>query len=211
MLDDDTLLLILSDHGAKAMRGCFCLNEWLIRHGYLVLKERPTRVMRLAEADVDWSRTTAWGWGGYYARLFLNVKGRESQGRIAPHEIDRVRTILLRELEGVTTPDGEPLGITVINPNGKPGASDLMLYFGNLSWRSAGTIGHGRLFLSENDTGPDDAVHSKSGVFLLYDPKRTWGSRLDNGLGLTDIAPTILRLLDLPVPIGMSGTPLEVR
>ena len=209
-LDDDTLLLILSDHGAKAMQGCFCLNEWLIERGYLVLKERPTRVTKLEQASVDWAKTRAWGWGGYYARLFLNVKGREPQGCIAPQEVDHVRTKLLQELEAVTTPDGKPLGITVINPNGSKGASDLMLYFGDLSWRSAGTIGHGRLFLDENDTGPDDAVHSKHGVFLLYDPKRTWGTRLTNGFGLTDVAPTILRLLDQPIPAEMTGQPLEV-
>jgi predicted AlkP superfamily phosphohydrolase/phosphomutase len=210
MLDDDTLLLILSDHGAKAMQGAFCLNEWLIERGYLVLKERPTKVMKLEQAEVDWAHTRAWGWGGYYARLFLNVKGREPQGCVAPQEVERVRTKLLQELGTVTTPDGKPLGVTVINPNGSKGASDLMLYFGDLAWRSAGTIGHGRLFLDENDTGPDDAVHSKSGVFLLYDPKRTWGSRLSNGLSLPDVAPTILRLLDLPIPKEMTGKPLEV-
>ena len=240
LLDDDTLLLILSDHGAKAMQGCFCLNEWLIERGYLVLKESPTRVVKLEQASVDWAKTVAWGWGGYYARLFLNVTGRESQGCVAPQDVERVRTKLLQDLEAVTTPDGQPLGITAINPttsnlaakrqprplgrgvafgdagggginpNGSRGASDLMLYFGDLSWRSAGTIGHGRLFLDENDTGPDDAVHSQYGVFLLYDPKRTWGTRLTNGFGLTDVAPTILRLLDLPVPHEMVGKPLEV-
>ena len=211
LLDDDTLLLILSDHGAKAMKGAFCLNEWLIEHGYLVLKARPTQVTKLEKADVDWSRTTAWGWGGYYARLFLNVKGREPQGRISPQEVERVRTKLLQELEAVVTPDGKLLGITVINPDGSRGASDLMLYFGDLAWRSAGTIGHGRVFLDENDTGPDDAVHSKSGVFLLYDPRQTWGNHLTNGFGLTDVAPTILRLLDKPIPEDMVGKPLEVH
>lgn len=217
LLDDDTLLLILSDHGAKAMQGAFCLNEWLIERGYLVVKEYPTKMTKIEQAAVDWGKTIAWGWGGYYARLFLNVKGREPQGCVAPQEVDRVRTKLLQELEAVTTPDGKPLGITVINPavggvnlNGSKGASDLMLYFGDLAWRSAGTIGHGRLFLDENDTGPDDAVHSKDGIFLLYDPKRTWGTRLTNGFGLTDVAPTILRLLDLPLPQNLAGTPLEV-
>jgi predicted AlkP superfamily phosphohydrolase/phosphomutase len=235
LLDDDTRLLLLSDHGAKAMQGCFCLNEWLIERGYLTLTERPARVMKLEQAAVDWSRTVAWGWGGYYARLFLNVKGREPQGCVAPEDVERIRTKLLQELEAVTTPDGRPLGITVINPalkggvnpSGSQGASDLMLYFGDLSWRSAGTIGHGRLFLDENDTGPDDAVHSRHGIFLLYDPKRTWGTRLPaprssgssgsarqagltNGFGLPDVAPTILRLLDLPIPSEMAGTPLEV-
>jgi len=210
MIDDDTLLMILSDHGAKAMQGAFCLNEWLIKEGYLVLKKSPSHIVRLEEANVDWARTIAWGWGGYYARLFLNVKGREAQGCVAPHEKDKVREKLLRDLNAVQTPDGEPLGITVINPANTDGATDLMLYFGDLSWRSAGTIGHGKIFLDRNDTGPDDAVHSKSGVFLLYDPKHTWGTRLDNGLDLIDVAPTILNLMDIPRVDGLKGKALDL-
>ena len=210
MCDDDTILVLLSDHGAKAMQGAFCLNEWLIERGYLVLKSRPSQVTKCEQADVDWSQTVAWGWGGYYARLFLNVKGREPQGAVAPQDVDRMRTKLLQELEQVTTPDGKPLGVTVINANGSKGSSDLMLYFGDLAWRSAGTIGHGRIFLDENDTGPDDAVHSQYGVFCLYDPKRTWGTPLNNGLSLTHVTPTVLRLLDLPIPQELSGKPLEV-
>jgi predicted AlkP superfamily phosphohydrolase/phosphomutase len=210
LFDDDTCLMLLSDHGAKAMQGAFCLNEWLIEKGYLVLKSKPSKVTRLEQADVDWSKTVAWGWGGYYARLFLNVRGREPQGCIAPQEVEKVRSRLLQELEATQRPDGLPLGVTVINPTGSQGASDLMLYFGDLSWRSAGTIGHHRLFLDENDTGPDDAVHSKYGIFLFYDPKQSLGNRLSNGCGLTNVAPTILRLLDLPIPKEMTGKPIEV-
>ena len=31
---------------------------------------------------------------------------------------------------------------------------DLMVYFDDLNWRSAGTVGHDSLYLFENDTGP---------------------------------------------------------
>jgi len=210
LLDDDTLLLILSDHGAKSMHGVFCVNEWLIERGYLVLRRASERPMPLEQADVDWAQTIAWAWGGYYARLFLNIRGREPDGCLAPQDAERIKNRLLQELAAVITPLGRPLGVTTIQVEPGQAAADLMLYFGNLSWRAAGTIGHGRLFLEENDTGPDDAVHSKQGVFLLYDPRRTWGDRLTDPLQLTDIAPTILRLLDLSIPDGMAGTPLAV-
>jgi predicted AlkP superfamily phosphohydrolase/phosphomutase len=125
---------------------------------------------------------------------------------VAPHEVDRFRDRLLRELSAVITPSGDPIGVTVLEA---AGAADLMIYLGDLAWRAAGTVGHGRLFLDENDTGPDDAVHSKRGVFLLYDPRRTWGQRLTQPLRLVDIAPTMLRVLDCPLPAGLSGRPLE--
>ncbi|MGD8623411.1 MAG: alkaline phosphatase family protein, partial [Anaerolineae bacterium] len=81
-LDDDTAVLVVSDHGAKAMAGGICFNEWLKREGYLVLEYQPEGIVPLEKCEVDWSRTLAWGSGGYYARLFLNVKGREPEGVI---------------------------------------------------------------------------------------------------------------------------------
>ena len=40
--DEDTAVLVVSDHGAKQIDGGICVNEWLRREGYLVLKEEPT-------------------------------------------------------------------------------------------------------------------------------------------------------------------------
>ena len=40
--DDDTAVLVVSDHGAQAMEGAICINEWLVQEGYLVLREHPS-------------------------------------------------------------------------------------------------------------------------------------------------------------------------
>jgi len=77
-----------------------------------------------------------------------------------------------------------------------------MIYLDCLNYRSAGTVGYQTLFLSGNDTGPDDAVHSPEGVFLLYDPKKRYG-RIN--LSLYKIAPTILHLMGVSVPADMRG------
>ena len=81
---------------------------------------------------------------------------------------------------------------------------DLMVYFDDLSWRSAGTLGYPSPYLLENDIGPDDAVHSMDGVFLLYDPQRDYGGRMVK-MNILDIAPTILHLMDTPIPGDMEG------
>jgi predicted AlkP superfamily phosphohydrolase/phosphomutase len=44
---------------------------------------------------IDWSRTKAWGDGGYYGRLLLNVQGREPQGIIPPAESEHIRQKLI--------------------------------------------------------------------------------------------------------------------
>ncbi len=83
---------------------------------------------------------------------------------------------------------------------------DLMVYFDDLYWRSAGTMGYGNLYLPENDTGPDDAVHDKMGLYIYYDPKKDLGGEED--LNILDVAPTLLKAMGLPIPGEMEGKPL---
>jgi len=213
LIDEETVVMVVSDHGAKRMKGAFCINQWLIKEGYLKLRERPKSVMRLEKAEVDWERTVAWGWGGYYARIFINVKGRESRGVVEPREYEDVREQLKRDLENVKGPRGESWDTKVYRPeelypvcNGNP--PDLIAYLDDLYWRSAGTIGHDTLYLPENDLGPDDAVHDYDGIFILYDRKSKICGRRD--VNIYDVAPTVLKLMGLPVPGYMEGEALEV-
>ena len=88
--------------------------------------------------------------------------------------------------------------------------SDLMIYFGNLHWRSVGSLGHPSIYTFENDTGPDDANHAQDGLIIYYDPKKALGGKQLSGLQLMDIAPTILNLMELPVPADMQGKIISV-
>ncbi len=214
LTDDDTAVLVVSDHGAKGMKGAFCINEWLAQEGYLALKTKPQSKVNLQKAEVDWSRTKAWGWGGYYARIFLNVEGREPQGVINPEEYEKERDEIAHRLAAIKGPDGESWETKVFTPesiypqNGDD-SPDLMVYFDNLSWRAAGTMGHGTMYLPENDTGPDDAVHAEDGVYIVYLPEKQLGGKKKD-LSIYDIAPTTLSLLGIPIPSRMKGNPLKV-
>src|SRR5207244_3368126 len=65
-VDADTAIMVVSDHGAKKMDGGICVNEWLLREGWLTLAgERPAELQPLEKVKVDWSKTKAWGEGGY--------------------------------------------------------------------------------------------------------------------------------------------------
>ena len=207
-VDEDTVVLVVSDHGAKRMKGAFCVNEWLIEQGDLVIKERPQKVVSVDDLAIDWSKTKAWAWGGYYARVFLNVEGREPRGTIKPEDYEKEREDLTRRLRALRGPKGEEWQTKVIWPqeyfdevNGE--YPDLMVYFDDLYWRSAGTLGHGTMFLPENDTGPDDAVHAQEGIYILFDPKN--GKTGWRDAGILDIAPTVLDRLGIPVPADMKG------
>ena len=70
LLGSDTTVLVVSDHGARAMEGAICFNEWLIERGDLVLKEYPPRVTALRASMVDWRHTRAWGTAGITVAYF---------------------------------------------------------------------------------------------------------------------------------------------
>ena len=199
---DDCLTFVLSDHGSKAMKGGFCVNEWLQKEGYLAFKTKPTTPTDLDKAQVDWERTKAWGWGGYYARIFFNVKGREPNGTIAPENLASEKKSLTEKIMSITDDKGAKMSNQVFEPDRLYGTAigdkpDLMVYFDDLNWRSAGTVGHDSLYLSENDTGPDDSVHSMDGVFMMYNPRRDLGGRELHYLHAQDIGPTLLRIYGL--------------
>jgi predicted AlkP superfamily phosphohydrolase/phosphomutase len=205
----ETAVMVVSDHGAKRMEGGICINEWLMERGYLTLEERPTEMVPLSKVRIDWDRTTAWGEGGYYCRLFLNVKGREPRGTIEGSRYDEVRNRLKRELEGLTDDKGNHMGTRVFKPediypvvNGI--APDLIVYFGDLRWRSVGSVGIGSIHTFENDTGPDEANHSQHGIFIMGAPEMKARGKV-SGLHIMDVAPTVLNLLGLKVPEDMEG------
>ena len=86
--------------------------------------------------------------------------------------------------------------------NGVP--PDLIVYFGDLRWRAVGTLGLGTgLYTFENDTGPDDANHSPTGIFALSGPGVVPGP--EEGLSIYDVAPTAQALLGLRAPRGQAG------
>jgi predicted AlkP superfamily phosphohydrolase/phosphomutase len=209
--DDDTAVLVVSDHGAKRMDGGICANEWLRHGGYLVLREEPTEPTRLTPDLIDWERTTAWGEGGYYCRLFLNVAGREPSGTVAPEDYERVRDELKAKLEALGDEQGRPIGTVAhrpedLYPEARGIAPDLLVYFGDLYWRSVGQVGTGTVHVFENDTGPDDANHAHEGLYVLAGPGVAPGQ--DGPRDLRDVAPTLLELLGEPVPAEMEGSSL---
>lgn len=212
----EALVLVVSDHGAKKMDGGFCVNEWLIRKGDLRLLAYPEKMTPISPKLIDWRATRVWGDGGYYARLFLNVKGREPQGVIEPSDYERVRDELIAAVAAIEDPQGRNIGSRAYRPEelyretaGVP--PDLIVYFGDLNWRSVGSVGLNSLYSFDNDTGPDDANHDWNGIFIMRDGQRDDGGVRLEGLQLMDVAPTILEHFGLPIPADMLGTVIDAH
>lgn len=212
--DDYTRIMIVSDHGAKRMDGAICINEWLLQKGYLVLKRYPSESTRLENLEIDWPRTRAWGEGGYYGRIFLNVAGREPQGAVPAADYDRTRQQLKQELEALCNSQGFPLRTSAVLSDEaycevRNIAPDLMVFFDDLYWRASGAVGGGNIYTRHNDTGPDGANHDWHGIFAMTDGKDLKSGRtgsLIQGLSLLDIAPTILQSFGIAPLARMQGS-----
>ncbi len=90
-VDENTLLIVLSDHGFGTFRRAFDTNTWLWQNGLLALKDnrKPGDVGR-GFASIDWSKTYAYAMG--LGGIYLNLKGRESGGILEEGtEAERVR------------------------------------------------------------------------------------------------------------------------
>src|SRR5262245_55380489 len=208
-LPDYAVTIVMSDHGARPMMGGVCFNDWLIRERYLAVEAWPSHVIPFRDVAIDWDQTIAWGDGGYYGRLFLNVKGREPNGVVEPARYEVVRQELTEKLEAMPGPDGEPLGTRVMRPQDvypdvRGVAPDLIVYFGDLAWRSVGSVGNRSIYTYENDTGPDGANHDRMGVFAMAGLHGQATGEVSD-LNLIDVGPSILSLYDIPAPDGTVG------
>lgn len=212
LLNEDTAVLVMSDHGAQRLDGGFCVNEWLVREGLLVLNEYPRQITPFSQLSINWAKTKVWSEGGYYARVFFNVKGREPEGVIEATDYERFRAEMQWRFEHTTDEAGRSLCTRVYKPNEiyrtvRNVAPDLIVHFGDLYWRSIGGVGYDSIHVQENDTGPDDCNHAQHGSFILAAP----GLQLEGELAQThilDMAPTLLELGGYDVPASMQGRSL---
>ncbi|MBS7529037.1 alkaline phosphatase family protein [Hazenella sp. IB182353] len=201
-IPEDAHIFIVSDHGAKRMDGGLCINEWLMREGYLKLKNKVDEPVPLTSDMIDWNKTMAWGFGGYYGRLCLNVKGREPKGIIPKRHFESIRNELISKLKQIKDEQGNLLETKVFKPQKrykdvKRIPPDLIVYFGDLYWRSVGSVGNNTMYVYENDTGPDGANHDYHGIFIS-NTRPVYAKDADIGrLHLMDMAPTLLSLFKI--------------
>ncbi len=212
LLTEDTTILVMSDHGSQRLDGGFCVNEWLVKEGLLVLNEYPKEITPFSKLSVNWEQTKVWSEGGYYARVFFNVKGREPNGVIEKGDYEKFRDEIKAKFEALTDDKGQPLNSLTFRPDEiyktvRNVAPDLIVHFGGLYWRSIGGVGYPGLHIQENDTGPDDCNHAQHGSFILAGSNSSLRGEI-SGAHILDMSPTLLELGGYDIPTSMQGKSL---
>jgi predicted AlkP superfamily phosphohydrolase/phosphomutase len=99
-------LVVMSDHGFTSWRRAFHLNTWLKNEGYLTARDPNLKDDPGLYANVDWSRTRAYGLG--LNGLYINVAGREKDGVVDPGQREALATeIAAKLLQTVDPKTGE--------------------------------------------------------------------------------------------------------
>jgi predicted AlkP superfamily phosphohydrolase/phosphomutase len=213
--DDQTLFIVLSDHGMAGFQRGLNLNTWLCENSYLALKPgcQPGPENGDFFKNVDWDKTRAYslGLGG----IFLNLKGRESRGIVDPAEAARVKASIIKGLSGLGDPERDQVAVrSVVDSNQiyfgpyVSEAPDLFVNFADgyrVSWGTP--LGGAPAGLFEDNTKKWSGDH-------VIDPTLVPGVLFMNrdfdsqSPGLEDLAPTILAALGVPKIPAMHGRSL---
>jgi predicted AlkP superfamily phosphohydrolase/phosphomutase len=212
-IDDDSVLIVMSDHGFKAFKRGVNLNTWLYRNGFLAVKgDSPTGAEWYQ--DVDWSRTRAYavGIGGIY----LNLEGREAQGIVKPGDDEaRIKKEIIEKLRELRDDQGNEPAVAEVYDTRKiyrgpyvREAPDLLVGF-NVGYRASWSCATGEVSaeLFEDNVKNWSGDHCMNppdvpGVFFCN--RKVEGEAVN----IMDVGPTVLDLFGVPVPDYCDGKPV---
>ncbi len=213
--DDDTLVIVLSDHGMNSFQRGIHLNTWLYDNGFLALNDgvRPGEEAGEFFRGVDWSNTKAYalGLGGIY----LNLRGREGKGIVRTEDAEAIKSDIVRGLMGLRDPErGEVAVRSVVTREAiysgpyVSEAPDLLVNFApgyRVSWGTP--LGGAPEGLFEDNTkkwGGDHMIDPSLAPGVLFMNRPFQGENAS----LVDLAPTILAALGVPKGSAMEGVSL---
>ena len=218
LLDEDTTLMIYSDHGFEQGNIDFYVQTYLIQVGLMHLRQERTDYVLKDNwfeyknkdeiYNVDWEKTIAYMAAPGSYGININLEGRQDKGIIEPAKYEEVCQKVIEQLKLVINPlDNKPLfkevvkSSSIYSGNLSHSAPDIIMIPKNWGIMVHHKITDGELF---NLDPEQKGMHSMDGIFLIH------GNAVKNlthkpPQDLCDIAPTILDLFDMPTPSYMEG------
>ncbi len=206
------VLIIMSDHGFKPFTRGNNLKTWLYENGYLALKKRKKSGNEWFQ-DVDWSKTKAYTFG--MSGIYINEKGRESQGVVSREEKEILKKELISKLDGLMDNEKSVIAIRKCYNSTdcysgpyKENGPDIVIGC-NEGYRASWGAAVGRV----DEKIFEDNNKSWSGDHCM-DPPLVPGVFFSNlnpateNLHISDIGPSVLELFGVEIPAYMTGKPL---
>jgi predicted AlkP superfamily phosphohydrolase/phosphomutase len=209
-VNDGTVLFALSDHGFCAFRRAVNLNSWLSLNGYMTLVDGAEESGRYFQG-VDWSRTRAYCLG--LSGLYLNLRGRESCGIVAPGaEAEALKCELVAKLSGLRDEDRDQIAIRQLYATSALyrgpylGAAPDMIVGYNEGYRTSWDAAVGKVTAHVIEDNPKAWSGDHCVDPVLVPGVLFCSRRIDSeDPGIEDMAPTALDLFGVGRPAWMDG------
>ena len=190
-MDEDSAIIILSDHGFTELKKDLYLNHWLISNGYLTLSEPNATNLNAVESD---SKAFSMAPG----RIYLHLKDRSPKGKLLEgSEAEGVRKELTSSLPEIRDPE---TGSSVIERvadmrnewdsadfDGSPVQLPDLIAVPKHGYEIKGELNAPELFGYNRFSG----MHSYGDAMIYLNGDRV------NGLDITDLPDIICDLLDV--------------
>jgi predicted AlkP superfamily phosphohydrolase/phosphomutase len=222
-LPPGTTFIVMSDHGFHSFRRSVNLNTWLCKNGYMSCGQEESGQKTLEDLfgrtgnfwqDVDWSKTKAYAVG--LGPIYINLRGRERQGIVsAGAEYKALQDEIASKLATLVDPeDNTPIfgamykRDEIYSGDYLANAPDIVAGFNDgyrVGWQD--TLGAIRRTVVENNNRKWSGDHCATvqalsgGVFFS-------NRKIEREPHIMDLGPTVLKLLEVPLPSGLDGKPL---
>lgn len=178
------------------------------------VKSRLYDALVLSYSDVDWSRTKAFS-RGQIGQIYLNVRGRQPQGIVDPDgEYAHLRAGIVDALMELRDPDdGRPMvdrcyvKEEMYSGDCLNSAPDIFVQWRDMEYWAYHVLAGGRRIVAPN-LAAQSGGHRMDGILLVRGPGVRPGYRVQEA-SILDLAPTLLHLLEVPVPRDMDGQVLR--
>jgi predicted AlkP superfamily phosphohydrolase/phosphomutase len=222
-LPRDTVFMVVSDHGFHSFRRSVNLNTWLVENGYMVFEGQAAgRTLTLADLfgrgrfweGVDWGRTRAYAVG--LGQIYFNLRGREGRGIVSPGaEYKALQEEMAAKLVTLVDPEGNAPVMRAVYRRDDIYKGDYLQYAPDLQvgfndgyrvgWQD--TMGGVSRAVVENNNRKWSGDHCAtateiSGGVIFSNRKLATGTP-----HIMDVSPTVLKLLDVPLPTDVDGKP----
>jgi len=217
-LDDDTVLVVMSDHGFGSLKKDVYLNRFLIKKGFMKIKDKKYKKsfdMANPFANIEWGKTRAYSYG-LFGNIFLNVKGREPQGIVNEgSEYEKVASSLIHLLHELKDPDDGKKVVSRVYRRQElydgsyvKDAPDLIVVMRDYEYITRG----GYEFIGESLFSRPEINHSgnhrRNGISFFLGPNIKKGFRFSE-IQIIDLLPTALSIMGIPIPGDVDGRVVE--
>jgi predicted AlkP superfamily phosphohydrolase/phosphomutase len=223
-LPQGTVFMVMSDHGFHSFRRGVNLNTWLLQNGYMAFESQGGGTKGVQELagrgkfweGVDWSRTRAYAVG--LGQIYFNLRGRESRGIVSPGaEYKALQDEIRAKLLPFVDPEDDARVFADIYRRDDiykgeylNSAPDLQAGFNDgyrVGWQDT-TGGIQRTVVENNNrrwSGDHCATATEISGGVFFSSRRFEAQDPH----IMDLAPTILQILEAPIPGDLDGKPLR--